>query len=95
MMYMVRKQLYLTEAQDAALKRKADEAGISEAEVVRRALDQALITRSGASGRPGRAEAIESLTRTWADPVSALVETFDRDSLYQERLDRFASKESR
>jgi len=39
---MIRKQLYLEEAQDKALKRRAKELGVSEAEVVRQALDAAL-----------------------------------------------------
>lgn len=39
---MIRKQLYLEETQDQALKTRAKELGISEAELVRRALDAAL-----------------------------------------------------
>ncbi len=39
---MVRKQLYIDPTQDAALKRKAKELGVSEAELVRRALKVAL-----------------------------------------------------
>jgi hypothetical protein len=39
---MVRKQLYLEETQDRSLKRQAKKLGISEAELVRRALDDAL-----------------------------------------------------
>ena len=42
MMYMIRKQLYLTEAQDAELKRQAAKQGVSEATIVRRALTEAL-----------------------------------------------------
>lgn len=39
---MIRKQLYLEKTQDRALKRRAKELGVTEAEVVRRALDDAL-----------------------------------------------------
>jgi len=39
---MVRKQLYLTSEQDQRLKRRAAQLGMSEAELVRRALDAAL-----------------------------------------------------
>ena len=45
MMYtldVVRKQLYLREDQDALLKQRARDLGISEAELVRRALDRFL-----------------------------------------------------
>lgn len=50
-MRMVRKQLYIEESQDKALKRRAKKLGISEAEVVRKALDAAL-TREGAPPPP-------------------------------------------
>ncbi len=40
---MIRKQLYIDPQQDAALKRKARDLGLSEAELVRRALDAALL----------------------------------------------------
>jgi hypothetical protein len=39
---MIRKQLYLEEAQNKALKQRAKELGVSEAELVRRALDSLL-----------------------------------------------------
>lgn len=39
---MIRKQLYITREQDHALKRQARELGVSEAEFVRRALDEAV-----------------------------------------------------
>jgi Ribbon-helix-helix protein, copG family len=42
-MTMIRKQLYIDPQQDAALKRKARDLGLSEAELVRRALDAALL----------------------------------------------------
>lgn len=42
-MSMVRKQLYLEEGQERAIQRRAKALGISEAEVVRAALDAALV----------------------------------------------------
>lgn len=39
---MKRKQIYITEEQDRRLKRRAEELGVSEAEVIRRALDAGL-----------------------------------------------------
>lgn len=86
-MYMIRKQLYLTEAQDAELKSQAAREGVSEATIVRRALDQALRGHQVIRWRPGRDEAIQSLRRTWAEPRSRLQEVFDRESLYEDRLD--------
>lgn len=88
MMYMIRKQLYLTERQDAALKHKALEAGVSEAELVRRALDAALNTSTLEALRPGQAEAAAKLRSAWAEPASRISQAFDRESLYAERINK-------
>ncbi len=91
MMYMIRKQLYISEAQDAALKERARSSGMSEAEVVRRALDADLL-RSPEELRewvPGRQAAIEMLLAQWSSTDTVVVGRFDREELYAERLDRF------
>lgn len=92
MMYMVRKQLYLTEEQDASLKRQAAEAGVSEAEIVRRALDAALRGTPPGPWRPGRAEAVAQLLATWDAGGSVLPEAFDREALYDDRLNDGAAR---
>jgi hypothetical protein len=92
MLYMVRKQLYLTEAQDAELKRQAAKQGVSEATIVRRALDRALKGPPVKHWRPGREEAAVNLQRTWSQSGSSLDEAFDRESLYAGRLDRLTPK---
>ncbi|HET8985261.1 MAG TPA: CopG family transcriptional regulator [Trueperaceae bacterium] len=89
---MVRKQLYLSEAQDAALKERARSSGMSEAEVVRRALDVELLERSHEAARrwvPGRQEAVEKLIALWSDTSTVVKGRFDREELYAERLDRY------
>lgn len=94
MMYnrsMVRKQLYITEQQDRALKRQAKALGVSEAELVRQALDEMLREVLGA--RVHRREALDRLL----DNTRRLAEhhrlpdgyRFDRDALYAEREDRW------
>lgn len=55
---MVRKQLYITEQQDRALKQQAKALGVSEAELVRRALDELLHDTLGA---PARREVLDRL----------------------------------
>ena len=92
MLYMVRKQLYLTEAQDAELKRQAAKQGVSEATIVRLALDRSLKGHPVKHWRPGREEAALSLQRAWSHPRSSLDEAFDRESLYAGRLDRLTPK---
>jgi hypothetical protein len=65
MAHMVRKQLYLDEAQDRELARRARALGVTQAEVVRRAVDRYL-----ADERPSaRASAMEALRSAWARDV--------------------------
>ena len=61
---MRRTQLYLTEEQRKRLRRKADDAGTSEAEVVRRILDEAL---GLADSRHERVAAIRATAGLLAD----------------------------
>lgn len=91
---MIRKQLYLEEAQDQALKARAKELGVSEAEFVRRALDAALYPSGGASS--ARHQALDQLlknarqrSQTHPFPESY---TFDREELYEEREKRWLSR---
>jgi hypothetical protein len=73
-MELVRKQIYITPAQDRAVKRLAHQQGISEAEVLRKALDQFL--------------AREGIIDT-QDPFAELIGMFegssemDHDDIYQ------------
>ena len=83
---MVRKQLYLEEAQDKALKRRAKELGVSEAEVVRRALDDALkgAKKVDVAGRKAVTDFLaraERLAKTHSAPAGY---RFDRQALYEE-----------
>lgn len=84
---MIRKQLYLTEGQNEALKSRARELGISEAEFARRAISEFLSEETPVGAR--RREALEELlshTRTLANrhrlPAG---DAFDRESLYADR----------
>ena len=44
---MVRKQIYITKRQDALLKRLAKQRGVSEAEVIRQALEREFVDYGG------------------------------------------------
>lgn len=88
---MVRKQLYIEERQERALKARVAELGVSEAEFVRAALDRALedpaALRSEKIDR-GRERAIERLLRT-AEELSrqAVIEPgykFKREDAYDD-----------
>jgi hypothetical protein len=65
-MTMIRKQLYIDPHRDAALKRKARELGLSEAELLRRALD-AVLTET-----PKAMPARPSVLRTLLEDAQAL-----------------------
>jgi hypothetical protein len=86
---MVRKQVYLEARQDAWLKRRAAELGVTEAALIRRGLD-----------RLGRApDAWPPDPRAWAEARAAIVRRLEmtapqtgrawtRDELYEDRLGR-------
>ncbi|MDQ3793659.1 MAG: hypothetical protein M3341_13745 [Actinomycetota bacterium] len=88
---MVRKQLYISDEHERALKATARELGVSEAELVRRLLDGLLLGGEVASGlaRAGATEALEG----FLDEADRLAEShrfpegyrFDREELYEDR----------
>ena len=89
--YMVRKQLYISDEHERALKARARELGVSEAELVRRMLDGLLLDGEGGSGLAGAgaAEALEGFLRE-ADRLAESHRfqrgyVFDRSELYEDR----------
>ena len=95
---MIRKQLYIEEAQDKALKRRAKELGVTEAEVVRRALDEALQTKASRP-LPKNVEALErflkrseEIAKTHSFPEGY---RFNRQELYEEdrRFTKWGARE--
>lgn len=89
MMYMIRKQLYITEEQEFRLKRQAQELGVSEAELMRRALDLALETEVPVLPESMRRAAVKALLED-ADQIvkdlqPTLPDAFRRDDIYEER----------
>jgi CO/xanthine dehydrogenase Mo-binding subunit len=91
---MVRKQIYLRKDQDAALKRQAAKLGVSEAELIRRKLEQP--ARSGVS-RPTRPEAWNDVFRYIRERASRLPDlkqerTWTREDLYEDRLGRLSNR---
>jgi hypothetical protein len=85
---MVRKQLYFPPHLDQAVKRRAAQQGISEAELVRRAIEQALhdAPRDATLGNPRALQALERL-KTRAVQTRTRVNVpgdwhFDRDETH-------------
>jgi len=89
---MVRKQLYISEEHERALKARARELGVSEAELVRRMLDGLLLEGEGGTGLAGTG-ATEALDG-FLEEADRLAEAhrfpegyrFDREELYQDRV---------
>jgi hypothetical protein len=88
---VVRKQLYISDEHERALKARARELGVSEAALVRRMLDGLLLDGEGGSGlaREGAAGALED----FLEEADRLAEShrfpegyvFYRDELYEDR----------
>jgi hypothetical protein len=89
--YMVRKQLYISDEHERALKARARDLGVSEAELVRRMLDGLLLGREGGGGLAG-AGAVEAL-EGFLEEADRMAEShrfpegylFHRDELYEDR----------
>lgn len=92
MAQMIRKQIYIDAANEKFLKQRASELGVTEAEVVRQALTEAERQVMSASRR----EALDRLLtyirehRTFDAPQTGW--KFNREELYDERLDRFGKR---
>jgi len=96
MAQMIRKQVYIEAGQDASLKRLARMLGLSEAEIIRRAIDRQTSTvPTGVRDLEAwEREKAFIAARMAAGPVSAK-RTWHREDLYEERLARYGRKDAR
>jgi hypothetical protein len=89
---VIRKQLYISDEHERALKARARELGVSEAELVRRMLDSVQLDGEGGRGLAGTgaAEALEG----FLEEADRLAEShrfqsgyvFDRNELHEDRV---------
>jgi len=90
--HMVRKQIYLPRRQNLALRRIAKERGVSEAEVIRQALEREADVKAttGRSGTGSWFEILRFVHERWesATPANKPVE-WGRQELYGERESRW------
>ena len=95
MVQMVRKQIYLAKHHQMLLIRMAKARGVSEAEIIRRAIDREAMgdaTQSMASDAAALDEIIQfALSRRQQDIAGAAYK-WSREDAYSERLDRYASR---
>ena len=90
---MVRKQIYIEGRQEAKLKRVAKKRGLSEAEVIRQALDRELSAIGGLLP-PRDPEAWQQALQFMRSlrekgPLPEQRRDWKRDDLYEERLSRY------
>ncbi len=81
---MIRKQIFIEEQQNQALKRLAQRTGKSEGALIREAVERRLAEEQDANAL------WETLLERWSqNPESNQPRTWHRDDLYQERLGKF------
>lgn len=88
---MVRKQIYLRARQIRALRKRADVLGVSESELIRRAIDNEL--RGSVQNFYPDPEAKDELQKFFITFQPAKLEgspyRFNREEIYEERLNRY------
>jgi hypothetical protein len=93
---MVRKQIYISRRQQTLLKRLSKQRGISEAEIVRQAIDREAANASAqmpVSNEDSWQQAVNFM-RALRDRADQFTEPYhwNREELYAERLSRFNQK---
>ena len=98
MAQMVRKQIYIARRQEQMLKRLARARGVSEAEIIREAIDRQAAGSGSHSAAPDP-EALEKVVQfalaRRRHGSTGQSRKFNREELYEERLSRFDSSRKR
>ncbi len=88
---MVRKQVYIEPRQEELLKRRAKELGVTEAELIRHAIDHIVYGQTTLARKLQIWEEEKAFMRERARmDVPQTGRTWTRDELYEERLERFS-----
>ena len=92
MAQMIRKQIYIQKSQEERLKKVAEARGVSEAEIIRRALDNELKRAGYRLAYDNEAwkrlyAAIQEMDKL--PPVPQKKRDWKRDDLYEERMKRY------
>ncbi len=88
---MVRKQLYIEPRQEELLKRRARELGVTEAELIRRGIDQIGFAPAGLPlDRNAWEEAKTLIQKRLRLDVPQTGRSWTRDELHDERFERFS-----
>jgi hypothetical protein len=88
---MVRKQVYIHPAQERFLKQRAKELGVTEAELIRSAIDTLARSPARPPFDPKAWEAVvESMDERARLPTTGEARTWTREDIYEERLGRIS-----
>lgn len=89
---MVRKQIYIEPEQDELLKRRSREAGVSEAEMVRRCIERLEhgVPRGQATELDAWDETLAFIKKHRIQEVSQAGRQWTREEIYDERLKRLS-----
>lgn len=89
---MVRKQIYLQKHQDALLKRLSKARGLSEAEIIRQAIEREVagnLSRPGAADRSAWQEFTDFLDARQKNAAGGKPYRWNREEIYVERESRW------
>ncbi len=87
---MIRKQVYIESRQETTLKQQARNLGITEAEVIRRAIDRQMISvRLGAKDLKAWERERAFITKRMAKGTASGGRQWKREDAYEERLMRY------
>jgi predicted DNA-binding protein len=91
-MTMVRKQVYIEPEQEEKLKRLSKRLGVTEAELIRRAIENYVPSEAKRFFDPQAARELMEFLRKWAEsrPNGGGTEKWNRDDAYEERLSRLS-----
>lgn len=86
---MIRKQIYIEPRQEAMLKLKAGELGISEAELIREYIDEGTQRPTAREREIAKRELLASMRERAKMRVPQTGRDWTRDELYEERFERY------
>ena len=90
MVQMIRKQVYIEPMQDTVLKKRSRMLGITEAEVIRRAIDtQVVLMHSGLRDKEAWEQEKAFIAERMAGDHVSGGRKFRREDAYEERLSRY------
>ena len=93
---MIRKQIYIESHQDGILKQKASSLGITEAEVIRRAIDRQMTSARFDMRDPQAWEREKTfIARRMNKGYTAGTRRWKREDAYEERLMRYGRQNHR